>query len=330
MSNVLDDVKTGAKAGAVKGAAAGALGVLGAKAANAAQSTSGDDLRKQARKGGKNAGKALDQAAKKVDLQGKTNAAGGLMQMVGKRASDAADGGVNINIDPNDIPRYLRGLTLLATGLGTLFAPGSPLDATRGGANVDLGNVNLDTGELSKQASKSIDTAADVTQQRIKEWVDLVKDSLSSLSDALTEGIETAESRMQQALDETEKTLTGATSQAASSAKDVLPSQKKGGGAFRWLFFGLLLGGIVAFLSSPFSGPVGERINNLRRDLGLGGDEIDDSQYWPSPPQETGSSTTGGSTTGGTAQGDAAGGGDYSPNNLGSSEAGDSNATSNQ
>lgn len=326
MSNMLDDVKSGARAGAVKGAAAGALGVLGAKAAGAAQNASSEDLGKKARK----AGKQAQSAAKKADVQGKANAAGNLIQMVGKRAGDATSNGVNINIDPNDIPRYLRGLTLLATGLGTLFAPGSPLDATRGGANVDLGNVNLDTGELSKQASKSIDSAADVTQQRIKEWVDVAKDSLSSLSDALTEGIETAESRMQQALDETEKTLTGATSQAASSAKDVLPSQKKGGGAFRWLFFGLLLGGIVAFLSSPFSGPVGERINNLRRDLGLGGDDIDDSQYWPSPPQETGSSTTGGSTTGGTAQGDAAGGGDYSPNNLGSSETGDSNATSNQ
>ncbi len=319
MSNVLDDVKTGAKAGAVKGAAAGALGVLGAKAANAAQNTSGDDLRKQARKGGKNAGKALDQAgkkaqeaAKKADLQGKANAAGGLMQMVGKRAGDVADGGVNINIDPNDIPRYLRGLTLLATGLGTILAPGSPLDVTRGGGGGNDLNAGVDTQELSKQASKGIDTAADVTQQRIKEWVDLAKDSLSSLSDALTEGIETAESRMQQALDETEKTLTGATSQAASSAKDALPDgRKSGGGAVRWLFFGLLLGGLVAFLSSPFSGSLGERVNNLRRDLGLGGDEVDDSQYWPSPPQQE---------SGGTAQGMSAGGGDYSPNDLGKSE----------
>jgi hypothetical protein len=192
---------------------------------------------------------------------------------------------------------------------------------TRGGGGGNDLNANVDTQELSKQASKGIDTAADVTQQRIKEWVDLAKDSLSSLSDALTEGIETAESRMQQALDETEKTLTGATSQAASSAKDALPAnQKSGGGAVRWLFFGLLLGGLVAFLSSPFSGPIGERVNNLRRDLGLGGDDGDDSQYWPSPPQETGSSTAGGATTGGTTQGASAGGGDYSPNDLGKSE----------
>src|SRR5919108_545178 len=56
---------------------------------------------------------------------------------------------------------------------------------------------------------------------------------------------------------------------------------------------GLLLGGLAGFLSSPFSGPIGERIMNLRRDLGLGGEGSSESQYWPSQPQQSAPGTPG-------------------------------------
>ncbi|MCA1599432.1 MAG: hypothetical protein LC769_10565, partial [Chloroflexi bacterium] len=246
------------KVGAVKGAAGGALNALGSKASSAAQSSSNGDLGKNARKAHKNAGKALSNAADNTK----------------KAAQDAQKnaGNLNIDIDANDIPRLLRGLALLAAGFGTLFAPGSALDASRGSS--------VDVDKISGQARKGIDSTSNATQQSIKELVDLTKDGLSSLSDALTSGIEDVEKRAEKALDQTEKNLTKTTKQTAEKAKDALPKQKKGGGVVRFLFYGLLIGGAVAFISSPLSGPLGERVMNLRRDLGLGGDtDDDDSKY---------------------------------------------------
>lgn len=279
LSSALDDVKAGAKAGAIKGAAIGALGTLGAKAADMAQNAASGKTWSEA---GDAAGKKLDSARKKADLDAKTNAASNMLQMFGRRAGEATQqatsSGLNLDIHPDDVPRLLRGLTLVATGLGTLFAPGSSLDASR---------MDIDTNDLAEQARRGIDTATDVTQQRLKDLVELTKDTLSTLSDALTEGIETAESKAQKALDETESRLSQATEQAADKAKGTLPAAKKQGGMGRWLIWGVLIGGAAAYLSSPMSGQVGERIANLRRDLGLGGGADDDSQYWPSPSQET-------------------------------------------
>ena len=191
-----DDVKAGAKAGAIKGAAIGALGTLGAKAADMAQNAaSGKNLSDA----GNAAGKKLDNARKKADLDAKTNAAGNMLQMLGKRAGEATQqasgNGLNLDIHPDDVPRLLRGLTLVVTGLGTIFAPGSSLDASR---------MDIDTNDLAEQARRGIDTANDMTQQRIKDLVELTKDTLSTLSNTLTEGIETAESKAQKTLDETE------------------------------------------------------------------------------------------------------------------------------
>lgn len=301
LSSTLGDVKMGA----IKGAAAGALSALGAKAADAtksATSTNGD-LGRRARKAQQKAGMMLSQAAEtakkrgedagqRADLHSKTAAATGLLQALGSRVGEAQKNvsgeGLSINIDPNDIPRLLRGATLLATGLGTIFAPGSSLDASRQQNGASAG---IDTGEMADQARQGIDTAASLTQQRIKDFVELSKETLTSLSDALTAGIETAESKAVQALDETESRLTKATEQAAGKARETLPARKRGGGMKRWLLLGLVLGGLAAFFSSPLSGPLGERIATLRRDLGMGGDDDDDSQYWPSPPQETTTST---------------------------------------
>ena len=313
-SDTLGDIKMGA----IKGAAAGALGVLGARAADAAKGVTDNngDLGKQARKAQKNAAKMLAQATetarkrgaeagKAADLAGKATAASGMattasgmagkmLHTLGGRVEEAqqqaAGDGLHISVDPNDVPRLLRGVTLLATGLGTLFAPGSSLDVSQhADGTAGIGEVS---DELVEQARQGIDTAATVAQQRIKDVVELTKEALSSLSDAMTSGIETAESKAQQALDETESRLTMMTEQASDKALEALPGHKRGGGVMRWLFFGLVLGGLAAFFSSPLSGSLGERVTNLRRDLGLGGDTDDDSQYWPSPPQETSSTST--------------------------------------
>ncbi len=289
VSSTVGDVKVGA----IKGAAGGALSTLGSKVADTVQSSNGNQD-KNARKAQRNSGKALSDAAdnaKKVDVQGAADNAGNILQSLGSKAGDAAGsaannaGNLNINVDANDIPRLLRGLALLAAGFGTLFAPGSVLDASKGGS--------VDVGKISGQARKGIDSASGATQDSIKEIVDLTKDGLSSLSDALTGGIEEAEKRAEKALDQTEKNLTKATKQTAKNAKKSLPKEKKGGGTLRFLFYGLLIGGVVAFLSSPLSGPLGERVTNLRRDLGLGGDDDsdDDSKYWPSPPQDSAAPT---------------------------------------
>src|SRR5881227_3266243 len=177
LGGTLDDVKAGARAGAVKGAAAGALGVLGAKAAGAAQNvmSSNGDAKGKARKAQKSSGKALSQAAetarKKADVEGKAAAGNRLLQLLGRRTEEVAqtvtdgatDGGWNIKVDVNDVPRLLRGTALVATGLGTIFAPGSALDvSTRLGGDAD---------QLAEQARQGIDTATNVTQQRIKDVI---------------------------------------------------------------------------------------------------------------------------------------------------------------
>jgi len=338
VGDTLGDVKVAATVGAVKGAASETLSTLGSKVASITDSNG--DLAKNTRKAQKQAANALAQTTKnaqkaakeaqknvqksaketqknaqksakeaqknaqKSDISDKAADAGGtaagLLQALGNRTGEVAQGmqknvsgnGLNINLDASDLPRLLRGVTLLATGFGTLFAPGSPLDASR--------PHGVNTDELSTQARKGIDSASDATQQRIKSIVDLTKDALSSLSDALQSGIETAESSLQQALDDTEENLTKATGQVADQAKGALPQPKKSGGSFRFLFFGLVIGGAVAFISSPLSGPLGERVRNLRRDLGLGGDQGDDSQYWPSPPQESATSSASATSSTGT------------------------------
>jgi hypothetical protein len=192
------------------------------------------------------------------------------------------DGGWNIKVDVNDVPRLLRGTALVATGLGTIFAPGSALDVST--------RVDGDADQLAEQARQGIDTAANVTQQRIKDVIDLAKDALASFSEALQEGIETAERQAQQTLEETEALLAQSTEQAGEAAQQAVPRKK--GGTVRWLFYGVLVGGVAAFLSSPFSGPIGERIMNLRRDLGLGGAGSSASQYWPSQEQQSSTSGT--------------------------------------
>ena len=304
VSSTLDDIKMGA----LKGAATGALSALGARVSGAAKSAgnANGDLGGRARKAQQRASEKLAQAAERArkrgeeagrqaDLKGKTSAATSMLQALGDRVGEAqksmTSDGISIHIDPNDVPRMLRGMTLLATGLGTLFAPGSSLDASKGQEGVGAVGAGIDTGEIAAQTRQGIDTAATMAQQRIKDVVELAKDTLTSLSDALTSGIETAESKAVQALDETEARLTTATGQAAETAKGTLPARKRrSGGTMRWLLLGLIAGGLAAFFSSPLSGTLGERVANLRRDLGLGGDD-DDSQYWPSPPQETSSAT---------------------------------------
>ena len=299
LSGALDDVKAGAKSGAVKGAAAGALGVLGAKAAEAAQGA-GDShprfpfrtqaSRRQTRRffgrASSNNGGSAQPASVTADASSKPDTLAGVLQILAKRVAavseSVADDGRHLTIDLNDVPRLLQGVSLIATGLGTLFAPGSALDVTK-----RLDASDAQTGDdLTGQARHGLDVAADLTQQRIKNLVDMAREALASISDALTASVESTESKMQEVLDETEARLTHATEQVADTARETLPS-KRGGGWFRWLFSGLLVGGGAAFLSSPFSGPVGERIANLRRDLGLGGDQDDESQYWPTSPPES-------------------------------------------
>jgi hypothetical protein len=255
----------GGTLGDVKGAAAGALGVLGTKAAGAAQNVMSSN----------------------GDAKGKASPRDRLLQLLGRHTDGAPQtatgGGWNIEVDVNDVPRLLRGTALVATGLGTIFAPGSALDVSK--------HVDGDIDQLAEQARQGIDTAANVTQQRIKDVIDLAKDALVTFSEALQEGMETATSQAQQALEESEARLAQTMEQAGDAAQQARPRKK--GGTLRWLFYGLLLGGLAAFLSSPFSGPIGERLMNLRRDLGLGGAGSSESQYWPSQPQQNAAGTPG-------------------------------------
>jgi len=261
-SNTLDDVKMGA----MMGAARGALEALGARAATVLQSA-----------GRPSAGDIAGQAVQKVQEGRKTS--GTMLQMLGERAGGALQGApsmsLHVSIDPNDVPRLMRGLTLVATGLGTIFAPGSSLDVSR----VDGGER-----EMVEQARKGIDTAAELTQQRVKDLVDLARDSLATLSDTLRENISRTESRAQEALDVAEERLTQASEAMAGQTTEALPEKKQNGGTMRWLLLGVLAGGTAAYLSSPLGGQLGDQIQTLRRTVGLGGADGDGSQEWPAPP----------------------------------------------
>lgn len=257
-SNTLDDVKMGA----MMGAARGALAALGARAATVLQSA-----------GRPSAADIAGQAAQKVQEGRKTS--GTMLQMLGERAGGALQGApsmsLHMSIDPNDVPRLMRGLTLVATGLGTIFAPGSSLDVSR----VDGGER-----EMVEQARKGIDTATELTQQRMKDLVDLARDSLAALSDTLRENISRTESRAQEALDVAEERLT----QAGEAMAGQTPERRQDGGTMRWLLLGVLAGGTAAYLSSPLGGQLGDQIQTLRRTFGLGGAGGDGSQEWPAPP----------------------------------------------
>ena len=272
----------GGTLGDVKGAAAGALSVLGTKAAGAVQNVMSSN------------GDAKGKARNRADVAGNVSVGDRLLQLLGRRTGETAqtsmdggwnimDGGWNIKVDVNDVPRLLRGTALVATGLGTIFAPGSALDVSA--------RLDGDADQLAEQARQGIETAANVTQQRIKDIIDLAKEALASFSEVLQEGIETAERQAQQTLEETEALLAQTPDQAGEVALQAVPRKK--GGTARWLFYGLLVGGVAAFLSSPFSGPIGERIMNLRRDLGLGGEGSSASQYWPSQTQQSAPGTPG-------------------------------------
>jgi hypothetical protein len=267
------------------------MGVLGAKAAGAVQNVMRSN------------GDARGKARPKADVEGNVSVGNRLLQLLGRRTDEVAratmDGGWNINVDVNDVPRLLRGTALVAAGLGTIFAPGSALDVST--------RLGGDTDQLAEQARQGLDTATNVTQQRIKDVIDLAKDALASFSESLQEGIETAERLAQQTLEETEALLAQSTEQAGEAVQQAMPRKK--GGTMRWLFYGFLVGGAAAFLSSPFSGPLGERIMNLRRDLGptlgplgerimnlrrdlgFGGAGSSASQYWPSQSQGSAAST---------------------------------------
>src|SRR5205085_4585843 len=269
----------GGTLGDVKGAAAGALSVLGAKAAGAVQNVMSSN------------GDARGKARQKADVEGNVSVGNRLLQLLSRRTDEAAqtamDGGWNVKVDVNDVPRLLRGTALVATGLGTIFAPGSALDVST--------RVDGDADQLAEQARQGIDTAANVTQQRIKDVIDLAKDALVTFSEAMQEGMASAESQAQQALEESQARLPQPTQQTGDAVQQALPRKK--GGTLRWLFYGLLLGGLAAFLSSPFSGPIGERLMNLRRDLGFGGEESSESQYWPSQPQQNAAGAPGAPTS---------------------------------
>jgi hypothetical protein len=249
-------------------------------------------------------GDAKGKARLKADVEGNVSVGNRLLQLLGRRTDEVAqatmDGGWNIKVDVNDVPRLLRGTALVAAGLGTIFAPGSALDVST--------RLGGDTDQLAEQARQGLDTATNVTQQRIKDVIDLAKDALASFSEALQEGIETAERQAQQTLEETEALLAQSTEQAGEAVQEAVPRKK--GGTVRWLFYGFLVGGAAAFLSSPFSGPLGERIMNLRRDLGptlgplgerimnlrrdlgFGGAGSSASQYWPSQAQQSATDTS--------------------------------------
>jgi len=264
--STLDDVKMGARMGAARGATIGALSALGARAATVLQSANTPS-----------AGEIAGQAGQKVKEGGKAPVTmlQTLSELAGGALQSAPTMAPHVNIDPNDVPRLMRGLALVATGFGTLFAPGSSLDVSR-----------MDGGEreMAEQARKGIDTVTELTQQRMKDIVDLARDSLASLSDALKASITTTESMAQEALDVTEERLMQATEEVAGRTKEALPDGKKNGGTMRWLLLGLLAGGTVAYLSSPLSGQLGDQIQAMRRNLGFGGTGEGENEYWPAPP----------------------------------------------
>ncbi len=253
-----DRVATVLAAGKAGAAAGGALGLLGTKM--------GDIMHE--------AGKRVD-SARDSSRNGAADA-GRSLNMLGKRSDDAwkqIENSLRSSVTVDNLPRLWRGLALMTAGAATLFAPGSAMDV--------VGDDPQDS-VFVRQAREGLGAASAQTRQQIKEAIGNVRNGVSALSEALIDAIDVAESKTQQALQQTEARLTDATDQVADRADTALRKQEKKGGRGRWLLLGVALGGGVAYLQSP----PGRRL--FQQLTGMGQDAFnmaDAAQSWPGQTQ---------------------------------------------
>jgi len=151
-----------------------------------------------------------------------------------------------------DVPRLLRGLALLATGIETVLLPG------RAAGNTTALNPTV----VATVSGEDALTPPPAAPSRLTGRVAALQDRLSALSAPLTPGVAVATTKARQARDAARQTVTTARAQAPMVTAGHLVPQS--GGARRMVLVGLLSGGVLAVLLSPLRAWVRGRVRRTR------------------------------------------------------------------
>jgi len=161
-----------------------------------------------------------------------TQALRGAREM-GPPRRDRLPGGLTVA----DVPRLLRGLALLATGLETVFAPGRAPDTT------------TDLSVATTPPRHSLPPAATLRSGRLTAPVALLRDGIATLPPPHAPGRAAMTTKARQARDAARQTVTTVREQVA--AAPAVQLVQTSGRARRTILAGLLGGGVVTLLVSP-------------------------------------------------------------------------------
>ncbi len=151
-----------------------------------------------------------------------------------------------LSVTVADVPRLLRGLALLATGLETVLAPGRPPDAP---AALRVAATPPRPGPPP---------AATRPRGRLTAPVALMRDGMATLSTSYAPGLAAMTTKARQTRDAARQTVTTVREQVAAAPAVRLVWTS--GGARRAILAGLLGGGVVALLVSPLGARARARV----------------------------------------------------------------------
>lgn len=157
---------------------------------------------------------------------------------MGPPRRDRLPGGLTVA----DVPRLLRGLALLATGLETVFAPGRAPDTT------------TDLSVAATPPRHSLPPAATLRSGRLTAPVALLRDGIATLPPPHAPGLAAMTTKARQARDAARQTVTTVREQVA--AAPAVQLVQTSGRARRMILAGLLGGGVVTLLVSPLGARV--------------------------------------------------------------------------
>jgi len=170
-----------------------------------------------------------------------TQALRGAREM-GPPRRDRLPGGLTVA----DVPRLLRGLALLATGLETVFAPGRAPDTT------------TDLSVAATPPRHSLPPSATLRSGRLTAPVALLRDGIATLPPPHAPGRAAMTTKARQARDAARQTVTTVREQVA--AAPAVQLVQTSGRARRMILAGLLGGGVVTLLVSPLGARARARV----------------------------------------------------------------------
>lgn len=145
-----------------------------------------------------------------------------------------------------DVPRLLRGLALLATGLETVFAPGRTPGAT------------VAPRVAATPPRPGLPPAATRPPGRLTAPIALMRDGIATLSTPHAPGLAAMTTKARQTRDAARQAMTTVRAQVA--AAPAVRLVQTSGGVRRAILAGLLGGGVVALLVSPLGARARARV----------------------------------------------------------------------